>query len=150
NSIQQALAVRAGRIVYVGRDSGVQSFVGAMTAVTDLRGKMLMPGLVDGHMHPLPGGMALARCNLNYERLPVAQLQSRIQRCLDSEQQREPETWLQVSNWFQEAMIGGTQTTRATLDVLRTRRPIMVLSSFGHTALVNTRALELAGITAAT
>jgi predicted amidohydrolase YtcJ len=150
DSIQEALAVRAGRIVYVGTDSGVQSFIGAMTRVTDLRGKMLMPGLVDGHMHPLSGGTALTRCNLNYERLTVAQVQSRIQACLDSEQDREPDTWLQVSNWFQEAMIGGTQTTRATLDVLRTRRPIMVLSSFGHTALVNTRALDLAGITAAT
>ena len=42
----------------------------------------------------------------------------------------------------------GVATTRATLDTLKTRRPILVMSSFGHTALVNTRALQLAKITA--
>src|SRR5215831_14786992 len=77
-SIQQALAVRAGRIVYVGTDLGAQPFVGPGTAVNDLQGRMLMPGLVDGHMHPLAGGTALVKCNLNYERLTVAQVQSKI------------------------------------------------------------------------
>lgn len=149
-SVQQALAVRGGRIVYVGTDSGVRSFIGPATAVNDLHGRMLMPGLVDGHMHPLSGGTTLVKCNLNYERLTVLRMQARIQACLDSSKDREPDTWLEVSNWFQEAMVGGTGTTRATLDLLHTKRPIMVLSSFGHTVLANTRALQLAGITAAT
>ncbi len=150
DSVQQALAVRGGRLVYVGTDAGVQSFIGTRTVVNDLHGKMLMPGLVDGHMHPLAGGTTLVKCNLNYERLTVAQMQARIQSCIDSSKEREPDAWLEVSNWFQEAMVGGTDTTRATLDVLHTKRPIMVLSSFGHTALANSRALELAGVTAAT
>lgn len=150
DSVQQAIAVRDGRIVYVGTDSGVGQFIGARTAVNDLHGRMVMPGLVDGHMHPLAGGTTLMKCNLNYERLTVVQVQTRIQACLDSSKDREPDAWLEVSNWFQEAMVGGTDTTRATLDMLRTKRPIMVLSSFGHTALANTRALNLAGITAAT
>ncbi|MFL6605821.1 MAG: amidohydrolase [Steroidobacteraceae bacterium] len=150
DSVQQALAVRGGRIIYVGTDAAVASFVGAATVVNDLHGKMLMPGLVDGHMHPLAGGTTLVKCNLNYERLTVAQMQARIQACLDSSMDREPDGWLEVSNWFQEAMVGGTDTTRTTLDVLHTKRPIMVLSSFGHTALANSRALELAGITVST
>src|SRR5439155_1580144 len=59
--------------------------------------------------------------------------------------------WLEVVNWFREAMLpNGIATTRATLDTLKTRRPILVMSSFGHTALVNTRALQLANITART
>ena len=150
DSVQQAIAVRDGRIIYVGSNAGVRPFVGKRTAVHELHGRMLMPGLVDGHMHPLAGGATLMSCNLNYERLTVAQMQSKIQACLDKSSGDEPEAWLRVDNWFQEAMRGGTETTRATLDVLHTRRPIMVLSSFGHTALANTRALELAHITAAT
>ena len=45
-------------------------------------------------------------------------------------------------------MPAGTRTNRATLDALKTRRPIFVLSSFGHTALVNSRGLQLAGVDA--
>src|SRR5581483_1956583 len=56
DSVQQAFAVRGGRIIYVGTDAGVQAFVGASTVVNDLHGRTLMPGLVDGHMHPLAGG----------------------------------------------------------------------------------------------
>jgi predicted amidohydrolase YtcJ len=151
DSIQQALAIRAGRIVYVGSDSGVAGFIGPKTTVIDLHGRMLMPGLVDGHSHPLQGGGSLLKCNLNYEQLRVEQMQARIQSCLDGERAREPDAWLEVVNWFQEGMLpAGTITNRATLDVLKTKRPIFVMSSFGHTALINSRAMQTAGLTAAT
>src|ERR1700690_3511011 len=68
DGVQQALAIRGGQIIYVGSDSGAAPFIGAHTAVLDLHGRMMMPGLVDGHMHPLMGGAALVKCNLNYER----------------------------------------------------------------------------------
>jgi predicted amidohydrolase YtcJ len=151
DSVQQALAIRAGRIVYVGSDSGAAAFLGPKTAVIDLHGRMLMPGLVDGHSHPLQGGGALLKCNLNYQQLTVAQMQARIQSCLDQTKAREPDAWLEVVNWFQEGMLpAGTVTHRGTLDALKTQRPILVMSSFGHTVLANSRALQLAGVTART
>src|ERR1700693_622905 len=59
--------------------------------------------------------------------------------------------WLEVVSWFQESMRpAGVKTNRATLDALKTTRPILVTSAFGHTALANTRALALARITANT
>jgi predicted amidohydrolase YtcJ len=151
DSVRTALAIRAGRIVYVGDDAGLAPFVSPQTTVIDLHGRMLMPGLVDGHLHPLQGGGALLKCNLNYEQLSVVQMQARIQACLDQTHAREPDTWLEVVNWFQEGMLpAGTVTNRGQLDALRTQRPIFVMSSFGHTALVNSRALRLGGITAQT
>ena len=136
DSVQQALAVRDGKIVYVGSDTGVKSFIGKDTKVTDLQGRMLMPGLIDGHMHPLAGGTVLLKCNLNYERLTIAQMQAKVQQCLDQSKDQEPNGWLEVVNWFQEAMLpAGTVTNSAVLDSLHTRRPIFVLSSFGHTGL---------------
>ena len=151
DSVQQALAVRGGLIVYVGDDAGATPFVGTRTRQIDLQGRMLMPGLVDGHMHPLDGGATLLKCNLHYVQLTVERMQAGIQKCLDQTRSREPDGWLEVVNWFQEGMIpAGIQATRATLDSLKTRRPIRVMSSFGHTSLVNSRGIQLAGITAAT
>jgi predicted amidohydrolase YtcJ len=147
DSVQQALAIRKGRIVYVGNDAGIDAYIGSHTHLVDLHGRMLMPGLVDGHMHPMSGGASLLKCNLHYERLTVELMQARIQTCLDQTKNREPDGWLEVVNWFQEAMLpAGTVTTRASLDGLKTSRPIFVMSSFGHTSLINSRAIKLAAI----
>jgi predicted amidohydrolase YtcJ len=66
DSVHQAVAVREGRIVYVGSDDGAAEYIGGNTQVVDLGGRMLMPGFVDGHLHPMAGGCtpwpAAARC----------------------------------------------------------------------------------------
>ncbi len=147
----QALAIRAGRIVYVGDNRGVLPFVGTATTSVDLKGGFLMPGLIDGHMHPMEAGMQLLKCNLDYESLTVAALQTKVQACLDRTPAKDPDAWLEVVNWFQESMLPpGVKTSRATLDALKTSRPIIVRSSFGHTVLANSRAIELAKISAQT
>ena len=147
----EALAIRGGRIVYVGNNQGLAPFAGGATVTIDLKGRFLMPGLVDGHMHPLEAGLQLLKCSLDYEPLTVGELQQRVQKCLDQATSKDPDAWLEVVNWFQESMRpAGVKTNRATLDVLKTTRPIIVRSSFGHTVLANTRALALAKITAST
>jgi predicted amidohydrolase YtcJ len=117
----------------------------------DLNKRFLMPGLIDGHMHPLEAGTTLLKCSLNYAALTVTEMQQQVQACLDQTKTAEPDNWLEVVSWFQESMLpAGVKTSRATLDSLDTRRPILVRSSFGHTVLANSRALQLAKITAAT
>ena len=151
HSSAQALAIRDGTIVYVGSNTGLGELIGPSTELVDLRGGFLMPGIVDGHMHPLQAGTQLLKCGLDYVSLTVAELQARVQTCLDESAADEPDDWLEVVNWFQESMRpAGVTTSRATLDALKTRRPIIVRSSFGHTVLANTRALQLANITAET
>jgi len=151
DSVHQALAVRAGRIVYVGDDAGVAKLTGKATRVIDLQGRMLMPGLIDGHMHPQSGGSRLLNCSLDYAPLTVAQFQARIQACLDRDPRKDRARWLVVVNWFQQGMQpDGVATSAATLDALQTDRPIIVRSSFGHSALLNTRALAAAKIVPAT
>lgn len=147
DSVQQALAVRAGRIVYVGDDAGAQALAGKKTRVIDLQGRMLMPGLIDGHMHPQSGGSRLLNCSLDYENLTVPQFQARIQSCLDKDKKSDSKRWLVVVNWFQQGMQPeGIETSAATLDALKTERPIIVRSSFGHSSLLNSKGIALAGI----
>ncbi|MDQ2821821.1 MAG: amidohydrolase [Pseudomonadota bacterium] len=147
DSVQQALAVRAGRIVYVGADAGAAAFASSKTRVIDLHGRMLMPGLVDAHMHPQSGGSRLLNCSLDYVPLTVPQFQARIQACLDADTKSGPERWLVVVNWFQQGMLpDGVATSAATLDALKTSRPIIVRSSFGHSAQLNTKGIAVAQI----
>jgi predicted amidohydrolase YtcJ len=147
DSVQQALAVRGGRIVYVGDDAGALPFTGKATRVVDLAGRMLMPGLVDAHMHPQSGGSRLLNCSLDYVPLTVAQFQARIQACLDQDHHTDPQRWLVVVNWFQQGMQpDGVAIDAATLDALKTSRPIIVRSSFGHSALLNAKGIAVAGI----
>jgi predicted amidohydrolase YtcJ len=151
NGIAEALAIRDGRIVFVGSNQGIAPFVGGATVSVDMKGRFLMPGLVDGHMHPLEAGTQLLKCSLHYASLTVAELQQHVQDCLDHDASKGPDTWLEVVSWFQESMRpAGVKTSRATLDTLKTTRPIIIHSSFGHTVLANSRALALAHITANT
>jgi predicted amidohydrolase YtcJ len=151
NSSATALAIRDGRILYVGSDAALARYIGPATVKVDLKGRFLMPGLIDGHMHPLEAGTTLLKCSLNYAALTVTEMQQRVEACLDHTKAAEPDSWLEVVSWFQESMLpAGVKTSRATLDALQTKRPIIVRSSFGHTVLANSRALMLAGITAKT
>ena len=148
NSVQQALAIRDGRIVYVGTDAGVRPYVGQQTNVIDLHGKMVMPGLVDAHNHAISGGLQLLECDLNYAPLTIAQFQQKIQACLDKTTVKEPDSYLAVVGWYRQAMQpSGTEVTKADLDALKTRRPIIVQSTDGHSTLGNSRALAIAKIT---
>jgi predicted amidohydrolase YtcJ len=141
----EAIAVDDGAIAYVGSDRGARRYVGKRTKVTQLRGRMVMPGLHDGHIHGITA--AADECSLNYEPLTVPEFSARIKACLDA----SDDGWLVVSSWYQQFVIpSGTVLTKEVLDALSTTRPIVVKSSDGHTALANSRALALANITAAT
>jgi predicted amidohydrolase YtcJ len=73
NSVQQAIAIQGGRIVYVGTDEGVKAYLGKQTNVVDLHGRMVLPGLVDAHNHAIAGGSQLLDCDLNYAPLTIVQ-----------------------------------------------------------------------------
>src|SRR5262245_12889493 len=66
-----AIAIREGRIVFVGSTPDLARWIGPSTELVDLHGKFLMPGLVDGHMHPLQAGTQLLKCGLDYASLTV-------------------------------------------------------------------------------
>jgi predicted amidohydrolase YtcJ len=147
NSVQQAIAISDGKIVYVGSDAGVDGYIGKQTQLIDLAGRMLMPGFVDAHMHPGDGGRAMTLCDLKYQTMTRAQFQASIQACLDAEKDKGPDVWLEVGSWDRMGMTGlDGDADKSTLDALKTQRPIQVRSTDFHTVLTNSRGLELAGI----
>jgi predicted amidohydrolase YtcJ len=141
----EAVAVSAGQIAYVGSDGGAQAFVGAGTEVIDLCGRTVMPGIHDAHCHPLAGGVVLTKPTLDYKKLDLKPFIAAIRRMLERSADQEPDGWLSVDLWEPSGM--DRQPTKEDLDKLPTRRPIIVVDLSGHTAVANSRALELAGIT---
>jgi predicted amidohydrolase YtcJ len=151
DSVAQAVAVKDGRIVYVGSDRGAQAYTGAATRVVDLGGRMLMPGLIDGHVHPLGGGEGTLRCNLDYKPFTVAQMQDRIRACLAAMTDKSGKEWLQVVNWDRQATAANDRDpTLADLDAIDVGRPLIVTSIDGHSRLNNSAALAASGIDAKT
>ncbi|MDD2100858.1 amidohydrolase [Pseudomonas putida] len=147
DSVQQAVAVKDGKILYVGSDEGAASYIGSQTQVVDLAGRMLMPGFIDAHMHPGDGGRAMTLCDLKYQTMTRKVFQETIQACLDADKDKGDDVWLEVGSWDRMGMTGlDGDADKSTLDALKTRRPIQVRSTDFHTVLVNSRGLAVAGI----
>jgi len=140
-----ALAVRAGRIVAIGSDAAVQEHIGPSTRVVDLRGRTVTPGFQDAHVHPVHGGLARLRCELHDARGRAAYL------AIVAEHARShpDEAWIRGGGWSMDDFPGGTPR-REDLDRVVPDRPVYLPNRDGHSAWVNTRALELAGVTAET
>jgi predicted amidohydrolase YtcJ len=140
-----ALAVRDGRIVAVGGDAEVWGLVGPRTRLVELRGRSVTPGFGDAHVHPVAAELERMRCDLHGSRGLEAYL-ARI-RAYSTEHPEEP--WIRGGGWSMADFPGGVPG-RAELDRAAPDRPAYLESREGHSAWVNTKALELAGIDART
>ncbi|MDA8478059.1 amidohydrolase [Citrobacter sp. Awk 4] len=144
----EAIAIKQGYIAAVGSSHELLALAGAQTEVIDLEKRVVLPGLIDSHMHPFWGGKQLRGCNLNYAALTVEETLALIQKHLDDDPLKEEDDWLSVRAWQRQAMIpAGADMCRQSLDTLNTRRPVVLFSNDCHTLAANSRALEMLGIT---
>ncbi|RPF44916.1 hypothetical protein EDD96_1459 [Streptomyces sp. Ag109_G2-6] len=149
-----AVAVgRDGRILAVGGDSEVRRTAGRDTEVVDGRGATLMSGIHDGHVHPLGAGDRSLRPSLEGAETTAAELTEILTGFLADTggAGAEPDTWLVVEDWNPVGLLpAGTLPHHALLDALPTRRPVVLVGGDGHNLWASQRALDIAGITAAT
>ncbi|MRS13447.1 amidohydrolase family protein [Enterobacteriaceae bacterium RIT691] len=143
----QAMAIGEGVIVATGSDEAILKLATPDTEIVDLQGKLMMPGLIDSHMHPFWGGKQLRGCNLNYAALSVEETLTLIQTHLDNDPFKGENDWLTVRAWQRQAMTPvGADMSREALDTLNTRRPVALFSNDCHTLAANSRALDMLGI----
>ncbi|MUM32976.1 amidohydrolase, partial [Mycolicibacterium sp. CBMA 361] len=139
------VAVQGDTIVSVGRGID-RDMVGKHTEITDLGGASLLPGFVDAHAHPVAAGMAALRCDLSglaHDR------QTYLTAVADYAARNPDEAVIAGAGWYGDAFPDGFPT-RHDIDSVVSDRPVILTSHDYHGAWVNTKALELAGITAAT
>jgi predicted amidohydrolase YtcJ len=137
----EAVAVRAGRIVYVGTDAGIARFIGPQTRRISLQGKMLLPGFHDSHVHLVGGGIELGECDLNGT-TTVEQVLAVVRQFAE----RHPtQSWIRGGGW--PLTMKGGPPHKSLLDRIVSDRPVILDASDGHSSWANSKALEIAGIT---
>ena len=142
----RAVAIRDGRIAYVGSDEGSQQLVGPSTQVVDLDNRMVLPGFQDVHIHPIGGGIEAASCDLN----GLTTLDAYLEKIEAYAAENPDEEWILGGGWSMSVFGPGANASRKLLDEIVPDRPVFLSSQDGHSAWVNSKALEIAGITAAT
>jgi predicted amidohydrolase YtcJ len=137
-----ALAVTGERVVAVGRDEVVRSFVGPKTRVVALHGRLVVPGFGDAHVHFLDGGFGLLSVELR-----GARDEQEFARRIEERTKVLPRgTWIQNGNWDHTAWPSKREPTRALIDAVTPEHPVFVSRLDGHMALANSLALRLAGV----
>ena len=137
-----AVAVRGGRITAVGTTGALRDQVGARTTVVELAGETLLPGFQDAHIHPIDGGMLADRCDLH----ALASADAYLDAISGYAAGNPHMAWIQGGGWSLTAFPRG-EPGRDMLDQVVPNRPAILESNDGHVAWVNSRALELAGVT---
>ncbi len=149
HGMAQSIAVRDGRVVYVGANAGAIKFIGPATKVERLRGRLVLPGLIDSHVHA-DEIVRLDVCDLKNEAKSLAEITSFVQECIRHYQIADGE-WVVVRDWN---YIAGNQpdgqhpTLRAALDLATTRSPVHLDGDDGHHSAFNSLALARARNTA--
>jgi predicted amidohydrolase YtcJ len=140
-----AVGVRDGRIVAVGSDDEIRDGIDATTSVVDLRGRMLVPGFQDAHVHPVSAGVDRLQCDLHDLHTRDEYVEA-VRSYAEAHPDRE---WILGGGWSMDVFPGGTPT-KDLLDAVVPDRVVFLPNRDGHSAWVNSRALEVAGVTAAT
>ena len=140
-----AVGIRGGRIVRVGTDDDVRELVGNGTETVDLRGRMLLPGFQDAHTHPPSSGLEMLRCNLS-DAYTLPEYEAIVAEYAST---HPDEPWILGGGWSMDVFPGGNPP-KGVLDRIVPGRPAFITSRDGHSAWVNSRALELGDITVGT
>ena len=140
-----AFALKDGRFIAIGDNETIQGMTGPATNVIDAEGKTIIPGLVDGHIHLMMGLRLITGVDLSY--IPEKETWLRLIKEKDA---TLPEgQWLVGGNW-DYTLSEGELPTKEDIDAVVPDRPVVLNDIDGHSVWVNSKAIELAGITADT
>jgi hypothetical protein len=141
----EALAVVGGRIVAVGSAAEIDQWRGARTNVVDGRGKLLVPGFNDAHVHFFSGGSELDNADLKRTRSP-----EEFANLIGGRARARPGEWILGGNWDDQNWSPARLPTKEMIDTVTSDTPVFVSRYDGHMALANSLALQKAGVTSST
>ena len=145
SSIAQAAAVEQGKFVAVGTDDQIRSYAGPSTRAIDLRGRTVIPGLVDSHAHAIRQGLTWNH-ELHWQ--TVGSLAQGLKMIRDKAARTPPGTWIVVAGgWHESQFAENRKPTLAEIEALSADHPIWVQYLYDE-AMMNKAAVKLVGLTA--
>jgi len=137
----EAVAVKDNEIVFVGSSEAAEAYIGKGTKVGDLGGRMLMPGLIDSHLHVMMGAAATSG-------VWVADIDSvdEVVRTIKEYADSNPELDFIFGWGYGSTLFGPEGPSKDLLEQAVSDRPAFIIREDGHSGWVNSKALELAGI----
>jgi predicted amidohydrolase YtcJ len=138
----EAIAVKAGKITFVGSNKDVKSFEGKDTKIIDLMGNTVVPGLTDSHYHL--AGVGAREMNLNLE--GTDSLEAFLIRVKERVATKKPGEWVTGRGWIETFWKPQTFPTRWDLDKISPDNPVYLTRADGHASITNSAALKAAGI----
>ncbi len=138
-----AVGIIGNRIRIVGDTDKVLSLAFDRTKVIDAKGKIVLPGFNDAHVHFLDGGFSLANVNLRDAATPE-EFEKRIG---DYAKKLPKGKWITGGEWDHEKWPGTPLPTKEMIDALTPNNPVFINRTDGHMCLANSLALKLAGVT---
>jgi len=143
-TIAEAVSVKDGRIQYVGATAEVEKLIGPETRVVDLKGKTVMPGLIDSHLHLISTGASLQMINCRTP--PIMSIEDMKKAVAEKVKQSKPGGWILGRGWDQAKLAEKRNPTRWDLDEVSPDNPVVLTRTCGHLLVANSKALEIAGI----
>ncbi|PID01477.1 amidohydrolase [Sporosarcina sp. P2] len=144
-SIMEAVAIKDHTIIGVGQMEEVGEFIGENTKVIDLEGKSLLPGFIDPHLHLTIYGTNLL--GINCASVEIDSLEILYEKMKERAEQTPKGEWIRVTSFNENAVKQKRFPTIQELDAISAEHPIVIIRVCNHTSIVNSKALELAGIT---
>jgi predicted amidohydrolase YtcJ len=141
----EAIAIRGGRIEAVGKNSEIEKLKGSATQVIDLGGNFVMPGFNDAHLHLADAGMQ----KLSVDLVGVRSREEFRARVLSKVKTAGAGEWILGGGWDETLWPDKTLPSRRDLDEISAGHPVFLDRVDGHLAVANSRALQLANVTAA-
>lgn len=139
-----ALAVKGQKLICVGNEGDVEKYIGNNTKITDLKGKTVIPGLMEGHMHLPMLGENLLKIDAFWK--PKAEIITAVKAEVAKV---KPGEWITGFGWNNTIWEDKSYPTKEELDAVAPNNPVVLERTDGHMIWVNSKALELAGITKA-
>jgi predicted amidohydrolase YtcJ len=136
-----ALAVRGNAILATGSDTDMRALAGPKTRIVDLGGRVVLPGLIDAHIHPAQSAQDLDKCSLHDRELVAAEVKRAVADCVHAHPPAHKE-WFEVVQVNASALV----LSRADLDGMRSDGPLVLESADGHSGWGNSAALAAAHI----
>jgi predicted amidohydrolase YtcJ len=138
----ESVAIKDKKIVYVGEDTGIGDWIGDQTKTIALNNRLVLPGFIDSHAHPVEAGVGLKQCNL----LPYFTKEEVLKAIKDYAAAHPNDPWIIGAGW-QLPVFPDANPQKEWLDEIVPDRPVFLSAMDGHSAWSNSRALEIAGIT---